>query len=329
MNLEERNDSGVRQGCSFAERPTDLLLMRGTDRLRFLGGYLTCDIKSLTPGSGIYGFVTEVKGHILADVHVLAAEDTLWLALPEGRREQIAEHLRKYVIMDRVEIVLPTGQTAFAVPDQTAFAVAGPDSAKVLGLLEGVDELPENILDHIEAKIGAHTVRLVREAPDDGVARWTLWAPTELAAELSATLTQNGGRSAEPEAFEQLRVEAGRPLFGRDFGPKNFPQETGQDAVSYTKGCFLGQEVVARIHYRGGVNRQLRGLVFDAEGPRDHQVLHKGREAGTVTSSEMSPLYGHIGLAILHKRVEPGSRVELEGGGTAGVVELPFSRSPG
>ena len=107
-----------------------------------------------------------------------------------------------------------------------------------------------------------------------------------------------------------LRVEAGIPRFGQDFGPANFPQETGIDeAVSYTKGCYLGQEIVARIHYRGGVQNLLRGLVFDGERGRGRALLHEGREAGKATSVVRSTATGKtVGLSILHKRAaEPGT----------------------
>ncbi|HEX5719529.1 MAG TPA: aminomethyl transferase family protein, partial [Thermoanaerobaculia bacterium] len=107
----------------------------------------------------------------------------------------------------------------------------------------------------------------------------------------------------------------GIPRFGRDFGPDNFPQETGiEEAVSYTKGCYLGQEVVARIHYRGGVQNVLRKLTFEGIEPAQGvALLHDGREAGRATT-----VVGSMGLGILHRRAaEPGTRVEVEGGGTA------------
>ena len=131
------------------------------------------------------------------------------------------------------------------------------------------------------------------------------------------------------EALEILRVEAGIPRFGRDFGPDNFPQETGADeAVSYTKGCYLGQEVVARIHYRGGVQKTLRGLVFEGTAPAPGTpLLFEGREVGTVTTVVESIALGRpAGLAILHRRgAEPGTRLDLPEGSTAEVRDLPLT----
>ncbi len=289
------------------------LEMSGGDRTRFLNGLVTCDVKSLGPGSGTYGFLTQVKGRILADVKVLVLDEVLWLELPPDMGEAIAAHLGKYVIADQVEI---------RPLDDVPLALAGSRAAGVLAAVE----LPEAVYGHRRAEVLGTEVRLVRE-DGPGVALWTLWTPAEEASALRDKLVETGLSPIGGEAWERLRVEAGRPLYGQDFGIDNFPQETGlEDAVSYTKGCYLGQEVVARIHYRGGVNKLLRGLRFmDEAEPLGKDVVHDGREAGTVTSAVRSPDYGHIGLAVLHKRVEPGARVEIAGAGTAEVVELPFA----
>jgi folate-binding protein YgfZ len=131
-------------------------------------------------------------------------------------------------------------------------------------------------------------------------------------------------------ALETRRVELGVPRFGRDFGAENFPQETGLDEryVSYAKGCYLGQEVIARIHYRGQVNRVPRGLRLPgAPLPDGTALLHDGRDAGALSSAVQSPLVGGtIALAIVHRRAaEPGTRLQLAGGGEAEVVTLPFA----
>ncbi len=308
----ETGHRALRESCGLVERPADLVEIRDDDRIRFLNGYVTCDFKSLGEGAGTYGFVTEVKGHILADVRVLVMEESLWLDLPAGKGEEITAHLKKYVIADRVHIV-----TLPAV--WKSFTVAGARTAEVLAL----GELPEDEYSHLAFEIDGCWLWLVREADLDGVAVWTLWSSEP--EEVHRILSGRGVQTVPPEALERLRVEAGRPLFGRDFGPDNFPQETGNDdAVSYEKGCYLGQEVVARIHHRGGVARRLRGLRLVAGDAVGRKLVHDGRGAGVVTSATRSPRYGEIGLAIVHKRVEPGESVELEGGGTAIVCELPF-----
>lgn len=305
------------ESCGLVARSwSSGLRMEGADRVRFLNGLVTCDVASLREGEGTYGFLTQIKGRILADVRVLAGAERLWLELPAGRSGEVAAHLGKYVIADRVEI---------SPLEEEALSLIGPRSDDVLG---GV-ERPEAVHGHARVDLFGIPVRLVRDARYGAVPAWTLWAPASAAGDLWAKLLAAGPVSpAGREAWERLRVEAGRPLCGRDFGLDNFPQETGlEDAVSYTKGCYLGQEVVARIHYRGGVNRVLRGLVFHgAADPLGETLVHDGREAGVVTSAVRSPALGHLGLAVVHLRVEPGTRLELEGGGSADVVKLPFER---
>lgn len=317
----------LREACGLIERSWVAgLEIRGADRVRFLNGFVTCDVQSLAPGHGTYGFVTQIKGRVIADLVVLKLEDRLWLELQEATGEEIAAHLRKYVIADQVGIE-PLDAT-------TALTLIGPRAFEVLGEVEAP---PEGPYGHRRVTLRGHEVLLLREG-ELRVPVWTLWTAASMAAALSEELLRRGEaqglRPVGRRAFEILRVEAGRPLFGQDFGPENFPQELapGQavplEAVSYTKGCYLGQEVVARIHHRGGVRRVLRGLVFapGISDPTGKQVLCEGREAGVVTSAVDSPSCGRIlGLAILHQRAaEPGGRVGIEGGGEAEVVELPF-----
>ena len=237
----EEDYKTLREGCGIVDlSAADRLELTGKDRQRFLNAYTTCDIKALAPGSGAYGFFTSPQGRILSDVTVLALEDRLWLELPPGQAGPISDHLRKYILADRVQIR--------PLEDAVPLAIAGPGAEAVLGA-------PRRRRGHGAA------------AGEDGRARLTLWValtPDVLAERLAADWRAPG----RAEALEILRVEAGIPRFGQDFGPDNFPQETGiEEAVSFTKGCYLGQEVVARIHYRGGVQKGLRGLVFDGEAP--------------------------------------------------------------
>ena len=302
--------------CGVLERQADLVEIRGADRTRFLNGYVTCDVKELRPLEGTYGFVTEVKGHVLADVRVLALTESFWLELPARLAADVTAHLGKYVLFDQVEIEHLDGWTALSLVGRGG---VGSDVFDV--------ELSSPYA-HAAVDIAGTSCRLVREPDLGGVPLRTLWTPSKDAEAVRQELTEQGVRSVDLHVFQRLRVEAGRPLYGQDFGRDNFPQETGIDgAVSYEKGCYLGQEVVARIHYRGGVNRLLRGLVFagDPASALGRDVLDGGRPAGRVTSAVRSERYGAIGLAVLHKRVEPGAEVELDGGGgTARVVELPF-----
>ncbi|HEX3128054.1 MAG TPA: glycine cleavage T C-terminal barrel domain-containing protein [Thermoanaerobaculia bacterium] len=288
----EEQYRALREGCGIAvlswRAGFELL---GPDRQRFLHNYVTCDVKGLSPGAGAYGFFTSPQGRILSDARLQAGEERLRVEVDRDQVEPLMAHLRKFILVDRVEIR--------PIEGLTPVVAIGPRAGEVLG--------------DLAAQPRSHM----------GAPAWTIWTPDP---------ERIAGMRIGSEALDILRVEAGIPRFGQDFGPDNFPQETGiEEAVSYTKGCYLGQEVVARIHYRGGVQNLLRGLVFDH--PADTveagvRILHEGREAGRATTVVRSPSLGKIvGLGILHKRAtEPGTQVEVEGGGSAEVRELPLVR---
>lgn len=312
----DREHRALTGGAALVDRwPVGRLRLTGPDRARFLGGLVTCDVKALGPGRGVYGFFTSVKGRVLADVAVLAFADQLLLELPPGTAAEIAAHLGKYKIADRVEIEL--------ADDLAPLTVAGPKAAEALGI-----EVPEAPWSSVETEIAGVPARLVRQG-HLGVDGLTLWVESVRAAALAEALLARAGGELVPagsEALETVRVEAGIPRFGADFDADNFPQETGlgDEGVSYQKGCYLGQEVVARIHYRGGVNRGLRRLRLTPAGaapPPGAALLHDGRPAGRLGSAVRSPSTGEwIGLAVLHQRAaDAGTVLEIEGGGAAEV----------
>jgi folate-binding protein YgfZ len=310
----------LREGCAVVERSwAGRIELLGADRQRFANAYLTCEVKSLAPGSGAYGFVTSAQGRILSDAVVLAQEDRLWLEVGPDQAGRITDHLKKFILADRVEVR--------SLEDMVPVALVGPRSQEILG---PAADLPEGAWVHGRRMVLGTEVRLQRGGPS---VPWdyTLWVSASIAPHLIESLVElDGVRQAGLEALEILRVEKGLPRFGREYGPENFPQETGlEEAVSYTKGCYLGQEVVARIHYRGGVQKVMRGLVFEGEAPEPGaSLVAEGREAGTVASVVRSPALDRtVGLTILHRRAAaPGTRLDVAGGGTAEVRELPLMR---
>jgi folate-binding protein YgfZ len=302
----------------------DRLELVGADRLRFLNGLMTCDVKALAPGAGVYGYFTTPQGRILADAVVLALGDRLWLELPPGAADAVAAHLRKYLVADRVEV-----RPLAALP----LALLGPHSTTVLAEAR---PLPEEPWRHEPRRIGGLDVEVVRQERC-GVPAFGLWVEPASAIALAQHLLDAGAgadlRPVGTDAVEIVRVEAGVARFGRDFGPEHLPPETGAEAeaVSYTKGCYLGQEIVARIHYRGQPARLLRGLEFDGEPPRAGAPLQlDGQEVGRATSVALSPtLETAIGLAILHRRAAAtGTELALADGRAAVVADLPFAEPP-
>lgn len=309
-------------GCGLWQLPPiPWLILTGEDRQRLLNGLVTCEVKSLVPGQGALGFFTDAKGHILSPVVVRTAEDHLWLELPASTVRSISDHIEKYIVADRVEVSV----TEESVP----LTLVGPGSIRLVErLLEG-QKPPVAKWAHSEVEIGETRVR-ISVSRELGIPGFTFWTPEASISDVSRVLRQAAGSADElialsEEAIEVLRVEAGTPRFGVDYDSGNLPQETGLDeAVSYTKGCFLGQEVVARLHYRGQVARRVSRLaVAGTELPvAGTAVLLDDREAGQITSIVRSPDSGQItALAMLRRRAtEPGTELSLDGGAVALVV---------
>lgn len=302
-------------------RGAEWLTLRGADRLRFANGLVSCDLKTLSPGEGSYGFFTDPKGKVIADAAFLASESALWIELPRGKGEPIEEHMSKYLVADQVEIEARDYQTIW---------VAGPEAAgplrEVLGEIPATGAWGGVVL---EVEKGRLVVRAERRL---GVPAWSLAGSADRLANLTERLGEAGLETADAAAVSALRIEGGVPWFGLDFSLESadgsFPQETGLEewAVSFEKGCYLGQEVIARIHFRGKVNRSLRGLVFEPDAaPRAGiELSWQGEVVGVMNSVAISPLMGRpVGLAIVHHKAEPGSTLDT-GYGPCRLIELPF-----
>jgi folate-binding protein YgfZ len=299
-----------------------MLTVDGADRVRFVQGLVTCDVRDDATGGDVYGYFTSPQGKVLADAVWLVGEERLDAIVPAAVAGDLVEHLRRYVVMDRVEIRLRSGWSSLIV--------LGSEAGERL-VRAGLD-----LSRHDEATShGDVTWRQVplRWATDRrrGVPAWSLWTARERLPELFQNLIGQVGLSPVGEqAMEIVRVEEGIPAFGKEFDQEALPQEIGEEAaVSYTKGCYLGQEVVARIHYRGKVNRTLRGVLLSgppvdvgAELLAADEERVVGRMGGNVDSPRAA---GVIGLALLHRRGgEPGDRLRLASGETAEVMALPF-----
>ncbi|MXZ37021.1 MAG: folate-binding protein YgfZ [Holophagales bacterium] len=295
--------------------PASRLEVMGPDGERFFGGMVTAAVEGLEPGTGCFGFITDVRGRILASATVLALEDRLWLEIPKGRGRTIIEHLEKYIVTDQVEI-LPLG-------DMASVRIAGPKSAEALADLgaSAARDLTEP-WSHTQVEFLDYQARLVREG-NSATPAYSLWQSSAIAPLMADDLAEAGLQRVGREATEALRIEHGYPLWGVDYDDANLPQETGiEDAVDYEKGCYLGQEIVARIHYRGQPARRMCRLVFESGHlpAAGAEIEFDGRSAGTVSSVSPSPRDdAAIGLALLPRRaVEalPQARVRIEGRAT-------------
>ena len=287
----------LREECGLVERPDrGLLVVSGPDAAEFLQGQLTNDTEAIEPGAWIYAALLNRKGHMQADMRVLRPGEgpELWLDLePEGLAAA-SRHLQMYKIGREVEVADESAA-------HTLLSLIGPRTTEVA---RGVD------CASLRTEAGVDLI--VPLAERDRVRNALLGAG---AVEVSA------------EAAEIVRIEAGRPRFGAEMGTETMPAEAGivEQAVSFTKGCYIGQETVARLHYKGKPNRHLRGLRLSARAEPGAAVRLGEKEVGTLGSAALSPAFGAVGLAILRREAEPGASVAVgEDGVTAEVVALPF-----
>ena len=299
------------------------LVVRVEDAPRFLHGMVSNEVKELTPGCGNYAFVLDPHGHILADVRVLRLDAQSFLLDCEPQlSDVIRQQLDHHIIADAVELEDWSAQLA-------CLALEGPCAREVLREALGFDPPHMHPLEHIY--LDDLAARLLHTSACGAEGYWIL-VPPDRAADLWRKALEAGAgfglRLVGFEAVEIRRIEAGLPRYGADLDVKTLPQETGQfHALSFTKGCYIGQETVERIHSRGHVNRQLVGLLL--EGKRDiapnTMALAAGHPSGFITSAAYS--YGlrrTIALAYLRREsAHPGTSV-MVGADAAEVTPLPF-----
>ena len=286
-------------------------VLTGPDRVRFLHGMVTNDVEGLQPGMGCRSAMLTVKGKTLAELIIYADEEQLFLELDPEQRTKIKDVLNKHMIMDEVELADVTDE----LPE---LGVYGDDARAAV---EAALSAPlGELAPYHHRRVGA--VR-VAAAPELGVPGYHLFSDVQVP-----------GQPIGDEEWEVLRVEAGRPRYGVDVDEERLILEANMDdAVSLTKGCYLGQEVVARATARGHINRKLMGLLLDGTLPaaRGAMLSGPGRdEAGLVTSSVVSPRLGAIALAYVHRTLW-GEGTELvvhdpAGPRKARVTALPFKR---
>jgi folate-binding protein YgfZ len=302
----------LREGGGLVDRSErGKLVVSGPDAVEFLQGQLTNDLEALVPGGGCYAALLDRKGHMQADMRVLRlAEAEVWLDTEPGAADAVVRHLSTYKVGRQVELAEPGSELAI-------LSLVGPAAADLIGT---GPLAPEHA--HRELEVGSVGCRAV--ATDLGI---DLICPASQAPDVAGALIEAGAAQVSEPAAEILRVESGRPRFGREMSAATIPQEAGIDgrAVSFTKGCYIGQETVARLHYKGKPNRHLRGLRLEAPVTEDDPIALDDREVGRIGTAVISPAHGPIALAVIRREAEPGAMVEVGAGGVgARVVELPF-----
>jgi folate-binding protein YgfZ len=268
------------------------LILTGADVADFLQGQVSNDVEALEPGTGLYATLLTAKGKIRCDMRILRGAD--WFLIDsEPQALPVLEHMVR---------VYSIGRDVKSVRDARGlWSIVGPTARDALD-----NPPPATEHSHSEGELGVYVatdngVDVIGERPD---------------------LPEAG-----PDIAEILRIESGRPRLGFELGDDVIPQEAGinERAISFTKGCYVGQETVARLFYKGKPNRHLRGLRLSEPVERGAAIAGAQRELGRVSSACISPTFGPIALALLRREAAPGDSVQVgDTGVVAQVVELPF-----
>jgi tRNA-modifying protein YgfZ len=301
----------LREECGLLDRSDrGKLVVSGGEAAEYLQGQLTNDVEALTPGDGQYAALLDRKGHLQADMRVLRlSADEIWIDTEPGALEAARRHLETYKIGRDVAIAdLSEKRAILSLIGPRSVEIAGtaalPEYANEIATRQGVESLAVGTADGID---------LIVKRTDSG--------------RLREALISAGAAEVGSEAVEIVRIESGTPRFGAEMSTETMPAEAGivERAISFTKGCYIGQEPVARLHYKGRPNRHLRGLRLSAP-VEPGASLHLGeKEVGKVGSTCVSPARGPIALAIVRREAEPGAELAVgEDGVTARVIDLPF-----
>lgn len=309
---------------------TAWLQVTGEDRVRWMNGMVTNSIQAMGPGDGTYSFLLNAQGRIQGEVTVFAEpagepsgmSDRLLLEVDRGEMERVREWLDRYIIMDDVEL-------GAAEVLQAGVMVVGPEAEEVLREI-GVASLPGAEMRMVRADWHGTEVLVVRGWGPLG-ARFEVWTDAGTARTIEQAMVEAGAIRCGAGAVEALRVLEGRPRWGVDIRDKELPQETGQArALHFSKGCYLGQEIVERIRSRGAVHRGFSGFVLEGDPPGSGvvELMAEGKAVGELTTFARLP--GADGASRLlalgyvrREAVERGGELRYVGG-VARVAAVPF-----
>lgn len=325
-DVTERAYQALQRGAVVVDRSNRLRMrFSGAKAAESLTGLVTNDVAGLTAGRGQYAAALTPKGKVIADVRIFARDDGFLVDVSPAAAPGWVSMIRKFV-NPRLAKYEDLGQE---IGDLGLFGNGA--SALIGAALGGIvpDAMP---YAHMTTTIGDASVMIAR-VPDFGIDGYDIIGPHSALATLRATFISAGAVADPGEALLVARIEAGRPEWGVDMDESLLAQEVDLDrleAISFTKGCYTGQETVARVHYRGHVNRYLGGLRFNEPVvPPVGTELHDadGKAVGTVKSGALSPRRGAIALALIRREIEPATvlRANWPGGAVEATVEsLPF-----
>jgi folate-binding protein YgfZ len=294
--------------------------LAGTDRVRWLNGMVTNNVRDLAVGYGIYAFLLNPQGRILGDLYAYNHGEALWLDTDQTQAAKLLEVFDHYIIMDDVEVENISEKFS-------AIGISGAKSSDVLQSvgIQIADMLPLELQDLAWNQVSLTLIRGEKERRES----YEIWGAPENAQKLRDALVHGGALPIGAEALELYRIALGIPRYSQDIRERDLPQETGQArALNFSKGCYVGQEIVERIRSRGAVHRTFVGFMFEgALPPVGTKVQVDGKDVGEITSAASLPLKsGHQGVALGYIRREAVSlgKEILADGKKAVVSELPF-----
>lgn len=304
-----------------AVAPRNAIGVSGRDRASYLQGLLTNDIQALTPGTGCYAAWLTPQGRMLTDLHVFEAGDMILLDVPAAELAATLQRLDQFLFSEDVQLADLAGTLA-------SVWIHGPKAAtlleQVLTGVQGLESWPEY---HNARATFEGAPAVVGRVSQLGVPGFVVYVEPSRKAGVERALVDRGAVAAEPSVIEAARIEAGYPVFGVDMTDDTIPLEAGieERAISLTKGCYVGQEVIIRVLHRGHgrVARRLVALRLDGDGVVAGAKIRAGdRDVGDVTSAAVSPTLGSIALGYVHRDfTETGTQLSVEGpAGRAGAV---------
>lgn len=323
MNADSSNPvpaSPPCMGAAWAHLAQATVTARGTDAVRFVDNFTTASVRAVANGHGTEAFFTDGRGWVIALATILRTDAGLEIVTAVGLGQRLRDHLEHYHIREAVDLT-------DASADTQTLILAGPAAALTLAaaLSPPATPLPTACLEHVSTTLAGHDVRIVRVSGQGADGFWIRGGRAAIDA-VARQLTTGGVPAADPAALEAARIEAVFPAPG-DIPEKTLPQELGRDAraISFTKGCYLGQETVARLDALGHVNRRLVLLAIAAPHPPTCPAdIRQGDDVvGTLTSSCVSPDHGmSAGLALVRMRALAGEPLTV-GPAAARVVSVP------
>jgi folate-binding protein YgfZ len=323
--MSEMNEySALHNGALFFDR-SDRMRIRisGPKAAELVTGMVTNDVSALVAGEGQYAAALTPKGKIVADLRIFAMEDALLIDTPAAAATGWKEMVRKYVNPR----VAPYHDVTSELSD---IGVFGRSSHSIVGRMTGVDDRELAALapyGHLTRPFGETTVTIAR-VPEMDLDGFEIFIPSEAVGALKSKLHSAGVAGGSSETWEIARVESGRPQWGADMDDSTLPQEANFDelgAISYTKGCYIGQETVARIHFRGHVNRLLRKLRFVTRPapPKGAELIDEtGKVIGDIRSVALSPRFGGVALGMVRREILPGTTLQAKWSGGECSVQI-------